>query len=204
MGRLRRAPAGVGVGRLAVIGAVAACLLAMPPAPTHAKPKSAKAKKEQSGRRKAPPIEISSWINTKPLRARDLEGTPRLVEFWTFDCVNCQNSVLAMREIYGLYAKQGLRVLGIHTPEFPHERDSSAVAAAVKKQGIGYPVGLDNDFAVFNGFKNKYWPAIFVVDREGIIRATHIGELHVGTRAWRNLCASIERVLAMKKEPRRS
>jgi hypothetical protein len=169
-----------------------------------AKPKRKKPAPEASATRLAPPIRLSQWINTKPLDPRALEGTPRLVEFWAIGSAKSQNSVLAMREIYGLYAKQGLRVLGIHTPESSNERDSSLVAAAVKKHGIGFPVGLDNDSTVFRGFKNKYWPAIYVVDREGVVRATHVGELHVGTRAWRNLCASIERVLAAKPVDRRS
>lgn len=179
-----------------------ACLFALSSVPGEAKPKRKKPAPETKGL--APPIRLSQWINTKPLRPSDLEGTPRLVEFWAVGSAKSQNSVLAMREIYGLYGKQGLRVLGIHTPESSNERDSTVVAAAVKRHGIGFPVGLDNDSTVFKGFKNKYWPAIYVVDRQGVVRATHIGELHVGTRAWRNLCASIERVLAPKPEPRRS
>ncbi|HEU4724863.1 MAG TPA: redoxin domain-containing protein, partial [Candidatus Eisenbacteria bacterium] len=103
----------------------------------------------------APEIKLARWINTKPLTAADLKGTPRLVEFWTFDCVNCRNTTPAMRELHARFGKRGLRVLGIHTPEFAHERDSAAVAAAVKREGIRYPVGLDNDHAVFDGFKNR-------------------------------------------------
>jgi thiol-disulfide isomerase/thioredoxin len=154
-----------------------------------------KAKKPPANRRIAPEITLSRWINTKPLTPADLSGTPRLVEFWTFDCVNCRNTVAAMREMHGLYAKRGLRVLGIHAPEFARERDSAAVAAAVRREGIVFPVGLDNDHAVFNAFRNRYWPALYLIDRKGVIRSTHVGELHVGTRAWNNFCAAIESTL---------
>lgn len=148
-----------------------------------------------SSLQKAPEIDLARWINTKPLRAAELSGTPRLVEFWTFDCVNCQNTVPAMRELHSRYAKRGLRVLGIHAPEFAHERDSAAVAAAVKRMGITFPVGLDTDRVVFDSFKNRYWPALFLIDRAGSIRVRHIGELHVGTRAWKNFCAGVESTL---------
>ncbi len=154
--------------------------------------------------RLAPEINLSRWINTTPLTPADLAGTPRLVEFWTFGCVNCRNTVMAMREIHGLYAKRGLRVLGIHAPEFAHERDSAAVAAAVKSHGIAFPVGLDNEHAVFDAFKNRHWPALFLIDRKGKIRSTHIGELHVGTRAWSNFCAAIESTLATPPPKRRT
>ena len=148
--------------------------------------------------RQAPPIDLKSWINTKRLTPADLKDKVRLVEFWTFGCVNCQNTVLAMREIDGLYSRKGLVVLGIHSPEFPAERDSTAVAAAVRKAGIRFPVALDNDHRVFNAFKNKYWPALYLVDRSGDIVARHIGELHTDTRAFRNLCAAIDSALVAR------
>ena len=166
-------------------------------------PKAPKGPKTTADRHVAPEIDLSRWINTKPLTPADLAGTPRLVEFWTFGCVNCRNTVMAMREIHGLYAKRGLRVLGIHAPEFAHERDSAAVAAAVKAHGIAFPVGLDNDHVVFDAFKNRYWPALYLIDRKGTIRSTHIGELHVGTRAWSNFCAAIESTLAVPPPRRR-
>jgi len=155
------------------------------------------------GSRIAPPIELSSWINTKPLKRADLAGKVRLVEFWAFGCINCQNTVMAMRELNAMYAKRGLLVVGVHTPESQRERDSVAVAAAVTKYGIGFPVALDNDSKVFKAFKNRYWPALYLIDRKGIVVATHIGELHVGTRAWRNLCDAVESALS-GKEPQRS
>jgi hypothetical protein len=110
--------------------------------------------------------------------------------------------VPAVREIQYLYAKRGLVVLGIHTPEFPAERDSVAVAAAAKELGLTFPIALDNDSVVWNAFKNRYWPAFYLIDREGAIRTSHIGELHVKTRAWSNFLASIEEVLEEKKPPR--
>jgi thiol-disulfide isomerase/thioredoxin len=194
----------------AIVGPAVALLFALACAgetgagPIVAKRAKSKPPPVSSGLKPAPAIDLKRWINTKPLRPADLEGKVRLVEFWTFGCVNCQNTVMAMREIHGLYAKKGLLVLGIHTPEFPKERDSVAVAAAVREQGIGFPVALDNDYATFRAFKNRYWPALYLLDRKGIVRATHVGELHVGTRAWSNFCAAIEQQLAGKEPPRGS
>ena len=154
---------------------------------------------ELSGVRRAPAIEATRWLNTKPLRAADLEGKPRLVEFWTFGCENCRRTVPAIREIQYLYAKRGLVLVGVHTPEFAGERDSAAVASAAKELGLTFPIALDNDSLVWKAYKNRYWPALYLIDREGIIRATHIGELHVNTRAWNNFVANIEEILAEKK-----
>jgi len=182
----------VAVAASLLLLAAAAATIAAKPAP----------RASASGPRKAPAIDLKRWINTKRLAPRDLEGKVRLVEFWTFGCVNCQNTILAMRELHGLYAKKGLLVLGVHSPEFPRERDSSAVAAAVKKAGIGFPVALDNDHVVFDAFKNRYWPALYLIDRQGIVRATHAGELHVGTRAWTNFCAAVESTLVARTERR--
>lgn len=166
--------------------------------------RASKASKGPLARGLAPEIKLSRWINSKPLTPADLSGKPRLVEFWTFDGADCRNTVMAMREIHGLYAKRGLHVLGIHAPELPHERDSTAVAAAVKEQGIAFPVGLDNDHAVFKAFRNRYRPALYLIDRKGVIRSVHIGELQVGTRAWNNFCAAIESTLVAAPPRRRS
>jgi len=193
-------------GVLAFLIALATALSALPAAATSTTPakKSAKTRApvrspEPSGLRKAPAIEASRWLNTKPLRSADLEGKPRLVEFWTFGCENCKRTVPAVREIQYLYAKRGLVLVGVHTPEFPRERDSTAVAAAAKEWGYTFPIVLDNDSLVWKAFANKYWPALYLIDRHGTIRATHIGELHVKTRAWSNLQASIEEVLAVEE-----
>lgn len=157
-----------------------------------AKHRGAPPRAPSTGERLAPPIDLAGWINTKPLSPADMKGKVRLVEFWTFGNANCQRTILAMREIHGLYAKKGLLVLGIHSPEFPRERDSTALAAAVRRNGIGFAVALDPDRRVFDAFENRAWPALYLVNRKGRIVATHVGELSVGTRAWRNLCAAID------------
>ena len=176
----------LGLAGLAAIGAKPG---AAPPAPS-------------AGPRVAPPLESKSWINSKRLTHADLDGKVRVVEFWSIGCVNCQNTVIAMRELHGLYAKKGIVIVGVHSPEFPRERDSTAVAAAVAKSGIRFPVALDNDHKIFDAYKNRYWPALYLIDRKGIVRATHVGELHVGTRAWNNFTAAIDSVLAWKGDRR--
>ena len=195
--RASRAPAGIAAAvALGVALSMAILLLSGPDADARA-PKRSKAKPKAAARQ-APEIDLARWINTKPLSTAELSGTPRLVEFWTFDCVNCKNTVPAMRELHSRYGNRGLRVLGIHAPEFAHERDSAAVAAAVKREGIRFPVGLDTDRKVFDAFKNRHWPALFLIDRTGSIRVRHIGELHVGTRAWNNFCAAVESTLVVR------
>ncbi|HET9950893.1 MAG TPA: redoxin domain-containing protein [Candidatus Eisenbacteria bacterium] len=166
-----------------------------------AKPKPAPTPKS-SGLRVAPPIDLESWINTKRLKPADLDGKVRVIEFWTLGSAHCQNSVLAMRELYGLYAKKGALVVGVHSPMSPRERDSVAVAGAVAKNGIRFPVALDSDRKAFDAFKNRDWPILYLLDRKGVVRATHVGELQVGTRAWNNFRAAVDSVLAWKTERR--
>ena len=101
-----------------------------------------------------------------------------------------------VREIAKRYADKGLTVVGIHTPEFDHERDRTAVAAEVRRHGLDYPHLLDNDHAYWNALDNQYWPSLYLVDRCGQIRLRHIGEVHSGEESGRQLESAIERLLA--------
>jgi thiol-disulfide isomerase/thioredoxin len=143
-------------------------------------------------RRKAPPIVGSRWINTRPLSAQDLAGRVVIVEFWTFGCVNCQRTVPAMRALQERVAGPDVVIVGVHTPELVFERDPRAVEKAVRDQRLAFPVVIDDDGYVWRGFGNRYWPALYVVDRRGVIRHTHIGELHQGTQAWDTMLAVVE------------
>jgi len=107
------------------------------------------------------------------------------VEFWTFGCVNCQNVIAPLREMYADYKNRGFTIIGVHSPEFSYEKDPANVRAAVQQQGILYPVALDNDFAIWKSYSNLYWPAFYLVDQRGFIRYRHIGEGgYDTTRAW--------------------
>jgi thiol-disulfide isomerase/thioredoxin len=189
---------GITTAALAVLFAAAATGETGATAPAKKKTK-ARASATAAGRRPAPDIGVSRWLHTPPLRPADLKGKPRLVAFWTFGCENCKRTVPALREIQFLYAKRGLLILGVHTPEFPHERDSTAVAAAAKELGLTFPIALDDEYVVWKAFKNRYWPALYLVDRSGAIRASHIGELHLKTSACSIFDESVEEVLDDQK-----
>jgi len=105
-----------------------------------------------------------------------LRGKVVLVDFWTYGCVNCVNTLPRVTELYAKYRDRGLVVVGIHTPEFPFEHSASNVQAALKRHGITYPVGQDNESQTWNAYRNQYWPAQYIVDQNGKIVFQHDGE----------------------------
>ncbi|WP_027549834.1 thioredoxin family protein [Bradyrhizobium sp. Cp5.3] len=119
---------------------------------------------------------ISNWFNSKPLNIADLRGKVVLVDFWTYGCVNCVNTLPHVTKLYAKYKDKGLVVVGVHTPEFPFERSASNVQAALKRHGITYPVAQDNDSRTWNAYRNQYWPAQYVIDQSGKIVFQHEGE----------------------------
>jgi thiol-disulfide isomerase/thioredoxin len=118
----------------------------------------------------------TSWLNSPPLSAESLRGKVVLVDFWTYSCINCLRSLPYVKSWYEKYKDHGLVVIGVHSPEFAFERDVNNVSKAVKELGVSYPVALDNDFAIWRGFANEYWPAHYFIDAEGRIRGHHFGE----------------------------
>jgi len=119
---------------------------------------------------------INNWFNSKPLSLADLRGKVVLVDFWTYGCVNCVNTLPHVTELYAKYRDRGLVVVGVHTPEFPFERSASNVQAALKRHGITYPVAQDNDSKTWNAYRNRYWPAQYIIDQNGKIVFRHEGE----------------------------
>jgi thiol-disulfide isomerase/thioredoxin len=119
---------------------------------------------------------ITGWVNSRPLRLAALRGQVVLVDFWTFSCVNCTRTLPHLRHLAGAYRDRGLVVIGIHSPEFDFERDPAAVAAAVRRLGVTWPVALDSAMATWNAYGNRYWPAEYLVDRRGRIAEVHVGE----------------------------
>jgi thiol-disulfide isomerase/thioredoxin len=119
---------------------------------------------------------IQQWLNSSPLTRQDLKGRVVLLQFWTLGCINCQRTLPYITSWHQQYAKQGLQVIGVHTPEFPFERKVSNIQAAMKRHGITYPVAIDNNFKTWQAYRNEYWPHLFLADRQGIIRYDHIGE----------------------------
>jgi thiol-disulfide isomerase/thioredoxin len=119
---------------------------------------------------------ISEWLNSGPISLADLTGKVVLVQIWTFACINCQRTLPSVVGWHQKYASKGLRVIGVHTPEFAFERDRGNVLKAIKQHGITYPVAIDNDFKTWKAYQNEYWPHLYVADRQGIQRYDHIGE----------------------------
>jgi thiol-disulfide isomerase/thioredoxin len=119
---------------------------------------------------------LTNWINSKPLTLQKLRGKVVLVDFWTYSCINCLRTLPHVKAWYQTYRKDGLVVLGVHTPEFAFEHVPSNVRGAVHRLGVTYPVALDNDYSTWNAFHNQYWPAKYLIDRRGHIRFVHFGE----------------------------
>ena len=121
-----------------------------------------------------------AWAASPALRdlgaVRGLAGKVVLVDFWTYSCVNCVNTLPHVVRWYDKYKDQGFVVVGIHTPEFAFEKSTANVQAALKRFDIRYPVAQDNSFATWRAYNNQYWPAFYLVDKTGRVRRTHFGE----------------------------
>jgi thiol-disulfide isomerase/thioredoxin len=118
----------------------------------------------------------SEWLNSEPLGPTGLRGHVVLVDFWTLTCINWLRTEPYVRAWSQAYRDDGLIVIGVHTPEFSFEHEVDRVRQAIKERGIDYPVAVDNDYAIWSAFDNHYWPALYFVDAEGIIRDDHFGE----------------------------
>ena len=118
----------------------------------------------------------TGWLNSAPLTASGLRGRVTLVNFWTYTCINWLRQLPYLRAWTETYEPHGLSIVGVHTPEFGFERTLDNVERAVREMGIHYPVALDNDYSVWSAFANRYWPALYFVDRDGRIRHHHFGE----------------------------
>jgi cytochrome c biogenesis protein CcdA/thiol-disulfide isomerase/thioredoxin len=119
------------------------------------------------------------WFNTaggRPLSLDELRGKVVLVDFWTYTCINCIRTLPYVKAWDAHYRKRGLVVVGVHTPEFPFERDAGNVEDAIAQNGLGYPVAQDNDYATWDAYGNQFWPAKYLIDSRGRVRYTHFGE----------------------------
>jgi cytochrome c biogenesis protein CcdA/thiol-disulfide isomerase/thioredoxin len=118
----------------------------------------------------------TSWVNSPALSPQELRGKVVLVDFWTYSCINCLRALPYVKTWYAKYKDHGLVVIGVHAPEFAFEKDPQNVRRAVGELGVTYPVALDNNYAIWQGFNNQYWPAHYFIDAAGHIRSHHFGE----------------------------
>jgi peroxiredoxin len=155
-----------------------ACLLGLALASHAEDEKTAQAQPTLVDAQRAAPnfVGISNWLNSGPLSIADLRGKVVLVDFWTYGCINCTRTLPHVRRLYDTYQDRGLVVVGVHTPEFPFEKVTSNVQTAIKRHGIKYPVAQDNEYATWKAYHNQYWPAQYIIDRNGTIVFEHAGE----------------------------
>lgn len=118
----------------------------------------------------------SAWINSPPLTIAQLKGKVVLIDFWTYSCINCIRTFPYLKDWYAKYHDKGLEIIGVHTPEFLFEHDLNNVKNAVAANGIKYPVVLDNDFKTWQNFQNEFWPAHYLINKEGKVVYVHFGE----------------------------
>ncbi|MEQ1953764.1 cytochrome c biogenesis protein DipZ [Mesorhizobium sp. CN2-181] len=118
----------------------------------------------------------AEWLNSPPLSAEQLKGKVVLIDFWTYSCINCLRTIPYVKAWAEKYKDQGLVVIGVHTPEFAFEKDIGNVTKAAADLGVAYPVAVDNDYAIWRAFNNRYWPAHYFIDAQGRIRHHQFGE----------------------------
>ncbi len=124
----------------------------------------------------APEINSPTWLNSEPLRLTELRGKVVLVEFWTYGCSNCRNVEPYIKQWHERYAPQGAVIIGVHTPEFAHEGKIANVTRYVNEHEIRHAIAIDNDFAIWKRYRNRFWPTLYLIDKQGMVRYTHIGE----------------------------
>lgn len=149
----------------------------------------------------APPVApeligIDKWLNSRPLTLHELRGKVVLIDFWTYTCINCIHTLPYVERWYEQYKDQGLVVIGVHTPEYPFERSTGNVETAIRRFGLRYAVAQDNDYATWRAYQNRYWPAFYLIDKNG-----HVVYSHFGEGAYAQTEAQIQRLLAQKLAP---
>lgn len=138
-------------------------------------------------------IGINHWLNSEPLSIAELKGKVVLVDFWTYSCINCIRTLPYITQWHETYKDKGLVIIGIHTPEFPFEKDTKNVQKALDQFKITYPVAQDNNFKTWRAYHNQYWPAKYLIDRNGNIVYTHFGE-----GDYKETESAIQKLLGMK------
>ena len=124
----------------------------------------------------APALTHGDWINSEPLKLENLRGRVVLIEFWTFGCINCRNTLPFVKSWHDRYREKGLTVIGVHSPEFAEERIVENLRGQTVSLGINYPIVSDNDYQTWNLYDVQAWPTMFLLDKQGQIRWKHVGE----------------------------
>jgi len=137
-----------------------------------------------------------AWLNSKPLSLDRLRGKVILLDFWTFDCWNCYRSFPWLHDLESRLNNQAFMVIGVHTPEFEHERNKSKLEEKVSIYQLRHPIMIDNDFSYWNLLGSRYWPSFFVIDKRGVIRASYIGQTEQNSAQAKKIERLVESLLA--------
>lgn len=124
----------------------------------------------------APDLAAGDWINSQPLKLKDLRGRVVLIDFWTFGCYNCRNTLPFIKGWHDRYRDKGLTIVGVHSPEFDYERKVENLRREVASLKIQYPVVSDNDYQTWDAYNVAAWPTVVLLDKQGRIRWRHVGE----------------------------
>ena len=126
----------------------------------------------------APAFQVDGeWFNSEAFELADLKGKVTMVNFWVFSCYNCYRSIDRMGELYETYKDYGFEIVGVHTPEFESDKPATNVAENIIKRNVTWPVFQDNEFRTWRAYGNRYWPAFYLVDKEGVVQYQHFGEI---------------------------
>lgn len=138
---------------------------------------------------------IEAWLNSEALSIEALRGKVVLIDFWTYSCINCLRTLPHVARWHDRFRERGLVVIGVHTPEFGFEKPTRNVRTAMTRHGVKYPVAQDNQYATWNAYENRYWPAVYLIDRRG-----HVMLKHAGEGAYDDIERAIEILLKDSKE----
>ena len=137
----------------------------------------------------------AQWFNSPPLQRDDLKGKVVLLDFWTFDCWNCYRSFPWLNNLEQEFANKPFQVIGIHSPEFDHERVAARVADKIKEFGLKHPVMMDNNFTYWEALSNRFWPTFYIIDKQGMLRHRFVGETKANTPKAEAIEAAIRHLL---------
>ncbi len=140
--------------------------------------------------------EPDAWLNSPPLTMASLRGKVVLLDFWTFGCWNCYRSFPWLNALEEKYANHDLQVIGIHTPEFEHEKVRANIEEKIAEFGLKHPSMMDNDFYYWKSMRNRYWPSFYLIDKRGFIRHVFIGEIHAEDRRAQAIEHALKNLLA--------
>jgi peroxiredoxin len=140
----------------------------------------------------------AEWVQGGPLKMADLHGRVVVLHFWTNGCINCVHNYPVYRAWQKKYAGKDVTLVGVHTPEFTWEAPASRVRARARQNDLQFPIVLDTDAAVWKGWGNRFWPAIYLIDKRGRVRHRWEGELHLKTAEGKAFAAHVDELLAEK------